>query len=379
MRQAPPAFSEPVYVTRPLLPPLEEFVEQLQQIWVSKWMTNSGGRHAALEQALMEHLRVSHLSLFANGTIALMAACQALELTGEVITTPFTFPATPHALSWNRIKPVFADIDPDSLTIDPNRIEELIGPRTSAILGVHVYGIPCDVDGIGRLAERHGLRVIYDGAHAFGTEIDGRPVTDFGDATMLSFHATKLFHTAEGGALIVREAETKRRVDLLKNFGIKNETEVILPGINGKMNELQAALGLINLRYIDAERSKRERMIAVYRERLAGLPGVRCVRMPPGVRDSCQYFVIRIRPENGGRSCDEIYQGLKAFNIHTRRYFYPLCSEYGHYSGFASARPEHLPVAHEIVKEVLSLPLYGELGEEGAHRICDCISYLLYR
>src|SRR2546425_2214226 len=271
MTSAPIAFTDPVYIVRPLLPPIEEFVHELSDIWDAAWLTNNGAKHLALERTLSAHLPAPHLSLFNNGTIALIVACRALRLAGEVITTPFTFPATPHVLSWNNITPVFADIDPVSMTIDPAKIEPLITARTTAILGVHVYGIPCQVDAIRTIADYYGLRVIYDGAHAFGTELDGQPITAFGDVTMLTFQATKLFHTAEGGALVVRDLTLKHRIDLLKNFGIKNEEEVVLPGINGKMTELQAAMGLAVLRHLDAEREARAAVADVYRERLAAV------------------------------------------------------------------------------------------------------------
>jgi len=254
----PRAFDEPVHVTRPLLPPLGEYWPELEEIWRSGWLTNGGGKHRLLEASLSSLLSASYLSLFNNGTIAMIVACQALRLSGEVITTPFTFPATPHVLTWNGITPVFADIHPETMTIDPAAIEPLITARTTGILGVHVYGMPCHVEEIQQIADTFGLRVIYDGAHAFGCEIDGTPITAYGDATMLSFHATKLFHTAEGGALVVRDASIKKRVDFLKNFGIKNEIEVVMPGINGKMNELQAALGLVNLRHFESERALSE-------------------------------------------------------------------------------------------------------------------------
>lgn len=369
----PAPFPEPIYVTRPLLPPLDEYRELLEQIWASGWLSNNGKLHQTLETELSSWLRAPYLSLFNNGTLALLVACQALRVSGEVITTPFTFPATPHVLSWNNVTPVFADIDPQTMTLDPARIEQLITGRTSAILAVHVYGIPCDVVGLQAVADAYGLKLIYDAAHAFGTEIDGRPITDFGDATMLSFHATKLFHSAEGGALAVRTPDLKRRIDLLKNFGIKNENEVMMPGINGKMNELQAALGLVVLRHLDAERMARAAITEAYRERLDGLDGIECVRVPPGVRDSYQYFVIRV---SGGQR-DRLHEQLKAYNVVTRRYFHPLCSDYSCYRMLPSARPEHVPVAQRIAGEVLVLPLYGALGVAAAQRICDAIEYVL--
>lgn len=373
----PAPFEQPIYVSRPMLPPLDEYVDQLRDVWDSRWLTNNGAKHQALEQALAEHLRAPHLSLFNNGTIALVVACQALRLAGEVITTPFTFPATPHVLSWNGVTPVFVDIDPDTMNLDPAQIEPLITNRTSAILAVHVYGTPCDVSGIGQIADLYGLKIVYDGAHAFGTEIDGRPITEFGDVTMLSFHATKLFHTGEGGALVVRDELMKRRVDLLKNFGIKNEAEVVMPGINGKMSELSAALGLVNLRQMGAERAGRAEVAAVYDERLAGLRGVRTLALPRNVTNSYQYYVARIASGRSGSRRDALYEGLKQFNVFARRYFHPLCTEYSCYRSLPTADAHRLPVAYQVADEVLTLPLWSALGAAGAHRVCDAIEFLL--
>lgn len=369
----PTPFDAPVYVTRPMLPDMESFRPHLDDIWSSGWLTNNGDKHQALEARLQDVLGVPDIALFNNGTIALLIACQALRLSGEVIVTPFTFPATAHVLSWNNITPVFADIDPQTLTIDPRRIERLITRQTSAILGVHVYGIPCDVAEIQRLADYYGLHVVYDAAHAFGTEIDGQPIAAFGDISMFSFHATKLFHTAEGGALGMRDARLKRRIDLLKNFGIKTEDEVIMPGINGKMNELQAALGLANLDALDAERRQRAAIKAVYRARLADLPGVTLIEMPKGVTDSLQYAVIRIDADRAPVHRDTVQARLRDYNVFARKYFFPLCSQYSCYRNLPSAQPASLPVAERAAQEVLSLPLYGALGEEGAHRVCDML------
>lgn len=275
MNRAPIPFGQPIYVTRPMLPPLEEYTALLQDVWASGWLANGGEQHRLLETELAQWLQVPHLSLFNNGTIALLVACQALGMRGEVITTPFTFPATPHVLNWNNITPVFADIDPETLCIDPASIASRVTPRTSGIMGVHVYGVPCDVQAIADIASNHQLRVVYDGAHAFGTQINGQAIGTFGDATMFSFHATKLFHTAEGGALAVNDLALKQRIELLKNFGIKNEDEVVLPGINGKMSELQATLGRVILRHVGVERQRRTVIRELYEQRLAGLPGLR--------------------------------------------------------------------------------------------------------
>jgi dTDP-4-amino-4,6-dideoxygalactose transaminase len=373
----PTPFASPLYVTRPLLPDLREYGEKLEAVWSSGWLTNAGRMHQELERALSDYLRAPALSLFNNGTVALLTACRALEVRGEVITTPFTFPATPHVVAWSGAEPVFCDVDPKTLTLDPARVESLITPRTTAILGVHVYGTPCDVEALQRVADRHRLKIIYDGAHAFGTEIDGRPISDFGDLTMFSFHATKLFHTAEGGALAARDPSLKARIDLLKNFGIMNETEVALPGINGKMNELQAALGLVVLRRLDEERRARSAVARVYRERLGALAGVSCLSVPPRVRESLQYFVIRIDAAAAGVTRDALYAKLREYNVIARRYFYPLCSEQPCYRDLPSARPDRLPAAHRAASEVLALPFYGALGTEDAERVCAVIEYEL--
>ena len=374
---APSVFDKPVFVTRPLLPPLAEYTQLLQEVWDSGWLANGGAQHRALEAELSQWLGSPHLSLFNNGTIALIVACQALRLSGEVITTPFTFPATPHVLSWNNITPVFADIDPETLCIDPSQAEALVSHRTSGILGVHVYGVPCDVFALDTLSRAHGLRVVYDGAHAFGTRIDGKPIASFGDATMFSFHATTLFHTAEGGALAVNDPDLKKRIDLLKNFGIKNEDEVIMPGINGKMSELQAALGRIVLSHVDVERQRRAAIRALYQARLSPIAGLRLLAMPAGVTDSLQYLVLRVNATAAGCNRDTLHDRLKRFNIITRKYFNPLCSDYSCYSQLPSANPSRLPNAYRVAGEMLVLPLFGELSDDDVHHICDAIGYSL--
>ncbi|MEW6380383.1 MAG: DegT/DnrJ/EryC1/StrS family aminotransferase [bacterium] len=373
MVKKPEPFAQPIYVTRPLLPDLEELTEKLKEVWESKWLTNNGPQHQQLEKKLQELLKVPFLSLFNNGTIALITACQSLRLSGDVITTPFTFPATPHVLSWNNIKPVFCDLDPVTMNIDADKIESMITPQTTGILAVHVFGTPCDVRKIQEIADRYGLKVIYDAAHAFGVEIGGTGISNFGDISMMSFHATKLFHTAEGGALTFQDKNLKARIDLLKNFGIKNEEEVVMPGINGKMNELQAILGLINLRYIDKERAKRKLLTDTYRECLQDVEGVSFLKDSPGVKNSYQYFVIRIREKAFGRSRDTVYDEFKRYNVFTRKYFYPLCSDYTCYRHLPSSSPMNLPVAREVVQEVLSLPLYGELTLSDVEKICDIL------
>ena len=377
MPDRPLPFDQPVFVTRPLLPPLEGFVGRLRDVWSSGWLANGGAQHQALERALSEHLRCAHLSLFNNGTIGLIVACQAVRLSGEVITTPFSFPATPHVLSWNNVTPVFADVEPGTMNLDPAAIEPLITARTTGILGVHVYGTPCQVDAIDEIARFYGLKVIYDAAHAFGAEIDGRPIGSFGDATMFSFHATKLFHTAEGGALAVNDPDLKRRIDLLKNFGIRDEEHVVMPGINGKMSELSAALGLEVLRLVDAERTRRAHIARLYAQRLAVHPGVSLLRPPANVRDSLQYFVVRIDPAHAGIDRDRMHERLRGFNIVTRKYFYPLCSRYICYRHLPSAQPANLPIATRIASEVLCLPFHGGLSDDDVHRICDAIDHTI--
>jgi dTDP-4-amino-4,6-dideoxygalactose transaminase len=362
-------FSAPIYVTRPLLADLKDVYRELQDIWESQWLTNGGAKHQLLEEELKKVLKVPGISLFNNGEIALIVSVQSLRLAGEVITTPFTFPGTPHVLAWNNITPVFCDIDEDTLTLDANKIEGLITSTTTGILGVHVYGIPCNVVKIQEVADRYGLRVIYDGAHAFGTEINSVGIGTFGDISMFSFHATKLFHTFEGGALTFNTPHLKQRIDLLKNFGIKNEEEVMLPGINGKMNEFQAAMGLINLKLIDAEKEKRKKIVNMYMRHLSGIEGIRICEIPDGITKSYQYFVVRIGPEFGF-SRDAVHAELKKYNVFTRKYFYPLCSDYSCYRRLPSSHAENLPVAKKVVKEVLCLPLYGNLKLDEVEVIC---------
>jgi len=366
-------FDEPIYVTRPLLPDLKEVYHELEKIWASKWLSNNGPEHQIFEEEIRRRLKVPNVSLFNNGTIALLVAVNSLRLKGEVITTPFTFPATPHALFWNGITPVFCDIDEKSMTINPDKIEQMVTPRTTAILGVHIFGTPCNIKRIQEIANRHGLKVIYDAAHAFDTEVNGTGIGNFGDISVFSFHATKLFHTAEGGALTCKDTDLKRCIDLLKNFGIKNEDEVSMAGINGKMNEIQAALGLINLRYLEAEREKRKRIVGTYRQCLRDIEGIRLNELPKNVTDSYQYFVIRIERKKFSISRDEVYKRLREYNVYARKYFYPLCSDYPCYRNLPSADPANLPVAKKVVDEVLCLPLYGELAIASVEKICDII------
>lgn len=376
----PKPFKNPIYVTRPLLPDLSTVTKKIEEIWSSQWLTNNGPQHVLLERELTETLKVPYLSLFNNGTIALIVACQSLGLTGDVITTPFTFPATPHVLTWNNIKPVFCDIDPVTMNIDANRIETLITPQTTGILAVHVFGTPCDTAKIQEVADRYGLRVVYDAAHAFGVEVDGRGIGTFGDISMFSFHATKLFHTAEGGALTFNDKKLKARIDLLKNFGIKNEEEVVMPGINGKMNEIQAALGLVVLGCIDEERRKRKVLSDRYKECLKDTDGITFLDTDnPDIKNSYQYFVVRIDEKLFGRSRDYVHDELKKYNVISRKYFYPLCSDYTCYRQLSSVAAENLQVARKVSQEVLSLPFFGGLAEYDIEKICEILQYIQKR
>lgn len=369
-------FEDPIYMTRPVLPPISELSRKLEKIWESQWLTNQGNQHQILEREIKKILKAPAVSIFNNGTIALIVACQSLDLSGEVITTPFTFPATPHVLTWNRLKPVFCDIDPVTMNIDADKIESLITPHTSAILAVHVFGTPCDVKKIEKIARKHNLKVIYDAAHAFGVEINGKGIANFGDISMFSFHATKLFHTAEGGALAYRNKKYKKKIDLLKNFGIANEETVIMPGINGKMNELQAALGLVVLKHIKDEKRKRAMIQKEYLKQLSKMPGISFLPQIKSIRSSYQYFVIRINEKLFGKSRDFVYKELKKYNVFSRKYFYPLCSEYDCYSGLPSAKKKKLPVANRVVKEVLALPFYGGLSLDDIRKISRIIKSL---
>lgn len=353
-----------ITVTSPLLPPLEEFTPMLQDIWERRWLTNNGHYHKLLEQALCDYLGVRYLSLFTNGTLPLITALQALRITGEVITTPYSFVATTHSLWWNGIKPVFIDVDPATGNLDPEKIEAAITPQTTAIMPVHVYGTPCDTERIQAIADTYGLRVIYDAAHAFGVQVGGKSILEEGDISTLSFHATKTYNTVEGGALICHSAAMKARIDHLKNFGFASETEVVAPGINSKMDEIRAAYGLLNLRYVDAAIAARQRIANYYREALAQVPGIRCMDDQPGVRHNYSYFPIFVQEKEYGESRDSLYFRLKAKGILGRRYFYPLISAFSTYRGLASASPDNLPNATRLANEVICLPLHHGLKDE---------------
>lgn len=366
--------AEPVYVTKPTMPDLGRYTQELESIWQTGWLTNQGCFHLELERRLEQHLAVENLSLFCNGTIALLVALQSLRINGgEVITTPFTFAATPHVLHWNGVTPVFADIDPQTFNLDPSRIEQHIGSNTRAILAVHVYGTPCDVDAIQAIADRHGLAVVYDAAHAFGVRYKGESILRYGNASVLSFHATKLYTTIEGGAVVASSPQHKERVDFLKNFGIADEETVIGPGINGKLNEFQAAFGLLQLETVDQEIAKRAALARLYCERLETLPGIVLLPHNKDVTPNHSYFPILIDETQFGISRDALHQALRDCNIVTRKYFHPLCSHYPCYAALPSARPENLPVAERVAERILCLPIYGSLPTDTVGAVCDVI------
>jgi dTDP-4-amino-4,6-dideoxygalactose transaminase len=351
---------DPVYVTRPYLPPLEELQPYLEQIWNNRQLTNGGPFHQQLEQALCEYLGVEHISLFANGTLALVTALQALRITGEVITTPYSFVATAHSLLWNGIKPVFVDIDPETFNLDPAKIEAAITPQTTAILPVHVYGHSCDTERIQNIADTYGLKVIYDAAHAFGVEDDGGSILRHGDLSILSFHATKVFTTFEGGAIVSPDEKTKKRIDYLKNFGFADEVTVVAPGINGKMNELQAAVGLAQLKHMDSVFAEREAIDRRYRELLTGVRGITCPRPPLSKRHNYSYFPILV-DSSYPLSRDELYDRLRENGIYARRYFYPLISEFPMYRALPSSNPVVLHEAFNLASKIICLPIFPGL------------------
>lgn len=363
----------PIYVTQPFLPPLEEFIPYLEQIWENKILTNNGPFHQQLEQQLCDYLGVEHLCLFTNGTIALVTALQALRITGEVITTPYSFVATTHALLWNKITPTFVDIDPLTCNLDPAGIEAAITPQTTAILPVHCYGNPCAVEEIQRLADIYGLKVIYDAAHTFGVDYRKQSILKHGDLSILSFHATKVFNTFEGGAIVCPDAATKRRIDYLKNFGFADEVTVMAPGINGKMSEVNASFGLVQLKHIDQALEKRREIAAHYRQALAGVKGIRLLPQRDDVKANAAYFPVFIE-DDYPVSRDELYLKLKEAGIHGRRYFYPLISTFPMYKGLPSATVENLPVATQLAQQVLCLPIYPDLSTKVISDIAKMLS-----
>ncbi|MBQ7268439.1 MAG: DegT/DnrJ/EryC1/StrS family aminotransferase [Bacteroidales bacterium] len=365
----------PITVTSPLLPELEKLREMMQDIWDKKWVTNLGEYHEQLEARLAQYLGVKYLSLYTNGTIPLISALQALDIReGEVITTPFSFVATSHAIWWNGLTPVFADVRESDGNLDPERIEAAITPRTRAILPVHVYGNPCDTEAIGAIALKHGLKVIYDAAHAFGVRVNGKSLLEEGDISTLSFHATKVFNTLEGGAIVCNSAEMKRKLDYLRNFGFEDEVTVVGPGINGKMDEVRAAVGLLNLQQVDRAIAARKSVAERYRKALRGIPGLRVLEDLPGVQHNYAYFPVFIDEKTYGRSRDEVYAAMKAQGVFGRRYFYPLISSFGPYAALPSASAENLPVAHKIAEQVLCLPMHHALSEEDVQRVLDCLT-----
>lgn len=391
-----------ITVTAPLLPDLNEFNELLKEIWESKWITNNGSFHKQLEAALAEYLKVPYVSLFTNGTLPLLTALQALRITGEVITTPYSFVATTHSIWWNGCKPVFVDIDPKTGNMDPDKIEAAITPKTTAIMPVHCYGKPCDVRRIKEIADKYGLKVIYDAAHAFALEIpksesdykvafdeannvfnpsqatkkvnvETESILNWGDMSTLSFHATKVYNTIEGGAMIMHDAETKKRIDYLKNFGFADEVTVVGPGINSKVDEMRAAYGLLNLKQVDAAIEARQRTANIYREALRGINGLTFYEDMPGVKHNYSYFPMFIDAEKFGMTRDELYFKMKEQNVLGRRYFYPLISEFSTYRGLPSAAKENLPNAHKMADSVICLPMHHELSEEDMERILNTI------
>ncbi len=364
---------KPIYVTSPLLPSLEDFTFLLKEIWESKMLTNNGNFHQKLEEELAKYLKVPYLSLFTNGTLPLITALQAMRITGEVITTPFSFVATTHSLWWNGIKPVFVDIEPETCNLDPSKIEAAITPRTTAIMPVHVYGKPCKTKEIQEIANKYGLKVIYDAAHAFGVEINGESILNFGDMATLSFHATKVYNTLEGGALVVHDAQTKKRIDYLKNFGFASETEVVAPGINSKVDEVRAAYGLLNLKQVDHAINSRRKVAIRYRDELQGVKGITFFNDIPGVRHNYSYFPIFINAEEYGMTRDELYFKMKEHNVFGRRYFYPLISTFSTYRGLDSANPDNLPIATQMSNNVICLPMHHALSENEVEYILQII------
>lgn len=366
-------FAEPFYITQPLLPDINQFHEMIRVIWESNQLTNNGNMVKQLEKELSNYLHTDYLSVFSNGTIALQLACKILRLSGEVITTPFTFAATVHSLAWNNIKPVFCDIEEDTFNINPDLIESLITKDTTAIMPVHVFGNPCNVEKIQQIADKYNLKVLYDAAHAFGVEIDGKPISSFGDISMFSFHATKIYHTIEGGALSFKDAYAKERADSLRNFGIQDIDHITEPGTNGKLNEVQAAVGILLLKAVDDEIERRKEITNLYRKLLENIPGITTSRDIEGVKHNYPYFVIRVDKQEYGRSRDELFEELKKYNVFSRKYFYPLCSNFQCYRDIPSASVSNLPIANRIAETVLALPLHGRMLNSDVENICDMI------
>jgi len=362
-----------IKVTSPLLPPLDEFTTMLEDIWQRRWVTNNGQYHQQLEKALAEYLKVPYISLFTNGTLPLLTALQALDIKGEVITTPYSFVATTHAIWWNGCQPVFVDIEDETCGIDPDKIEAAITPRTTAIMPVHCYGHPVKMKRIQEIADHHGLKVIYDAAHAFGVEMDGESVLNAGNMSTLSFHATKVYNTLEGGAIIMHDKQTKQHIDYLKNFGFAGETEVKAPGINSKVDEVRCAYGLLNLKQVDSAIAHRRRVAEIYREALRNVPGIRFYEDMPGVRHNYGYFPIFVDAKEYGMTRDALYFKLQSAGVYGRRYFYPLISTFSPYRNLPSATPENLPVATRIANEVICLPMHHALSEDDIERVVSVV------
>jgi dTDP-4-amino-4,6-dideoxygalactose transaminase len=365
---------ETIYVTQPNLPPLEKLKPYLEEIWKNKILTNNGPFHKKFEKKLAQYLGVKYVNLFANGTLALVTALQELRITGEVITTPFSFAATTHSLWWNNVQPVFVDIEKDTFTLDVEKIEAAITPKTTAILPVHVYGNPCNVEKLQEIANIYGLKIIYDAAHAFGVKINGNSILNFGDLSVLSFHATKVFNTFEGGAIICHDEQTKKRIDYLKNFGFAGETTVIAPGINSKMNEFQAALGLLQLEYVEKNIKKRKTIAEYYRKCLKNVNGISFLQDIGNIKNNYSYFPILVNKDEYGITRDELYNKLKENGIYGRRYFYPLISNFPTYRALKSASVENLPVANEIAEKVICLPIYSDLQLSYVDKIMEIIT-----
>lgn len=365
---------KPIYVTSPSLPPLAEFIPYLEKIWESKWLTNNGQFNKQFESALADYLGVKYVSYFTNGMSALQAGLHALRLSGEVITTPFTFVATTHAIHLHGCTPVFCDIEPDTFTLDPDKVEALITPRTTAIMPVHVYGNPCNHEQLQRIADTYGLKLFYDAAHVFGVKKDGVSVCNWGDLSMLSFHATKVFNTFEGGALVTNDPAMKQRIDYLRNFGFKDEVTVVAPGMNGKVDELRSAYGLLQLKYVDGEIAKRKKVAEHYRNHLQGVPGIKILQDIPDVQHNYGYFPILVDGKTYGISRDQLYERLKAAGIFSRRYFYPLCSHFSTYRGLPSAAADRLPVAEATARAILCLPIHAELDENTQDIIINMVT-----
>ncbi|MGB8451413.1 MAG: DegT/DnrJ/EryC1/StrS family aminotransferase [Anaerocolumna sp.] len=366
-------FAKPFYITQPLLPDIDEFNEMLKQIWASKQLSNNGNMVKQLERDLTGFLNADYLSVFSNGTVALQLACKVLRLSGEVITTPFTFAATAHSLAWNNLKPVFCDIEENTYNINPDLIESSITQNTTAIMPVHVFGNPCKVDKINQIANKYGLKIIYDAAHAFGVKVNGKPISDFGDLSMFSFHATKIYHTIEGGALTFNDPNFKERADSLRNFGLLSSGNVMEPGTNGKLNELQAAVGILLLKQVEGEIESRKEITNLYRQMLDDIPGIITSKDIDGVSHNYSYFVVRVDKDAYGFSRDELYDKLLEYNIIARKYFYPLCSNFQCYKDLPSSSKQNLPVANIISDMVLSLPLHGRMLNSDVEKICSII------